>query len=1389
MKKIFLLTACLITCLGLYAQDTKVAIKSAEASSYQTGNEAANAIDGDPATIWHTNWSATPKFPVTFTIELNAESKVDYVRYISRQDGNINGIWTEVTVKYCTNSDANFKEIGTYTLSGAKGSHDLYFAEGVTCNKIQFVIQPGSHDKDGEFASAAEIEAYAYNADKLAAFDACFGGDVYDKLKVASSEGIADTDVKALVDNMLAGADAYKKFRVGEYEAYMTTATLQSMLKTNAQYNNYENPTGIYLKKDEKCIVAVSGIGNYPVKLKIKDWYKSGDVSTYSLHNGLNYITATTEGNLFVDYYTDDFKNAPKVKMHFINAPVLGYWDQATMKNADWENMLKGTLAADDVILIARSEHAQVAYPIGQWKQHCPSDIETTMTLYQQVQWAQRDILGLEKFDRQVKNRQLFYADKSGSMYAGGDAGVCGYNDLKAIIVPNAAEFDFWGIGHEWGHNNQIQGFHWSGCGETTNNIYASWGQFHAQLEYNGKPYNLRLEDEVTGVGEYAKMRGGRMQVYFEEGLRKGIAWQLQDGPDYHKATPATTLVDEYDADGKKTGNKVPSNSRNYDHFVKLAPFWQLNLWGTLAGKCPDIIPMVIESIRTTENYTSTYNTNGKQQINWMKLACDKAQLNLLPFFEKAGMLRPINAYIEDYGAGWNIITEDMITELKNYVKGKGYETPNEEINYINGHNYLTYKNKAKLVVPETETLGQGCESFVRTVTVDKGNGKTEIETYGTVVQVDHEVVKNAVAFEAYNDDNELVSITMFALGSDANHSYTQVIFPSEATYIKAVGYDGERKTIYSRSDIVWSLGDLSSHKCYTVSTARGSWYSDDTQLTSTGKKGATYNEEDVNQQFAFLKSDKGNYYLYSVAKEMFVQISEPVVEGTYVHTYTTLTESPKQTVVFESSTGAAKADYPWVVALAGKHVGISDGYTPGVITFYNDKGDGGNMVRIKAVREFDPADALAKIKEYEESAKYKELQALIAKHEEAVKEANTAVGSLTSAAATVITTAVAEAKKITDKNTDEEIQSAIETLNSAFENVEIVLPTEGKYYRMTNHTAANSVMYVAGDLGLSHKSGAIADGSDIFQFVPTTDGYYLYNVARGTYLSTAMGYGHGRNFSEATDVKDAKVLTVASFNDGTVPQVSLIPAGGTTMHADTNYGTVVGWPDVSNSKSAWYVSEVSAAEVKHTLTVSAARWSSLVLGFNATIPSGVTAYVVSSYVVPETIAGEATITPISGSVLPANTPVLINAAEGNYDFAYTTATATVGNNLLEGKPYNTYLTTVAGTTNYVLSYEGENVSTIGLYKKTVYDADRSDDVEGNDHITFFANKAYLPVTASNGAAPMLRITRGDDATGIQDAELTIDNGQLTIYDLTGRRVEKMEKGIYIVNGCKVIVK
>lgn len=787
MKKALLLLFCLTAAIGLTAQDRKINIASATASSYQPGEDTKYAIDGKTGTIWHTSWGAT-NFPVTLTVTLAETTHIDYLRYIPRQDGNVNGHWQEVALSYsATTSSNSFTDIDSYTLSGTSSTYDFILPEGgIEAGKVRFTIMSGVNG----FAAAAEVSAYAYDNSKQQTFRQYFSDNLYTQLKpeVTSSEGIEDADAKALVDNLLADAGKYKKFRVGEYEAYLTTATLRNRLKVSSQYNNYENPTGIYLKAGESCIVAAAGIGKYPVGLKIKNWVVNENASSYTLRNGLNFITATTEGNIFVDYYTDDYEKAPNVQLHFINAPVQGYWDQATMTNDDWEAMLKGRSQKDSTILITRSQHAQLAYPVYIWLQNCPTDIDSTMTLYQQVQWAERDIMGLEKYGRQVKNRQLFFGTTYGFMAAGGDGSYCHVNSLGGITRPDASSFDFWGVGHEWGHNNQIvPGFKWTGCGETTNNIYASW----AQLHFTGKRYSLRLEDEVSGIDEYSGMRGGRMQTYFEEGIRKGNPWQLQDGPDYHGETPTPVTVNGQDADGKNTGT-VNTTWRHYDHFVKLVPFWQLTLWGTLAEKCPDIIPMVIEAIRSDEKYTTTYNTNGKQQINWMKIACDSTRTDLLPFFEKAGMLRPINAYIDDYTKNWNIITEEMIDNLKAYVKEKGYPAFTEEINYINAHNFHIYRDNLKLAVPAT--LGSGCTY---------SNGK---------VTVQHSEVKNAVAFETYNKAGTLLRITMYGLGSNDAHSYTQVLYPADSkeekssAYIMAVGYDGTRIKIYEKENIQKSL-------------------------------------------------------------------------------------------------------------------------------------------------------------------------------------------------------------------------------------------------------------------------------------------------------------------------------------------------------------------------------------------------------------------------------------------------------------------------------------------------------------------------------------------------------------------------------------------------------
>ena len=73
---------------------------------------------------------------------------------------------------------------------------------------------------------------------------------------------------------------------------------------------------------------------------------------------------------------------------------------------------------------------------------------------------------------------------------------------------------------------------------------------------------------------------------------------------------------------------------------------------------------------------------------------------------------------------------------------------------------------------------------------------------------------------------------------------------------------------------------------------------------------------------------------------------------------------------------------------------------------------------------------------------------------------------------------------------------------------------------------------------------------------------------------------------------------------------------------------------------------------------------------------------------------------------------------------------------------------------------------------------------------TLAAGKAYLKTDANAAPAPALTIGFGDEGTtGIR----SIDNGQLTIdnvyYDLSGRRVAEPTKGVYIVNGKKVVIK
>lgn len=853
-------------------------IDGALASQSQPGYAIGLSYDGQTSTFWHSPWgSTTTSFPVTLTYRFAEPQHVDYIRYTPRQDGNSNGNWRQITVKASRSqsltANNGYTDLLTTDLQGSSSTSEILLgADGVdSVRTLRIVIQSGQ----ANFASAAEVAFFRRDNTRRDAFMQYFADPLCTQLKpeITSTDAIADPDAKALADNLLADPVAYKRFRVGEYEAYRTTQSVRDELWTSAQYCNYENPTGVYARAGRPMIVLVDGITDYPVKLTVKNFVQNESRSDYALRNGFNYIEPTTTGNTFVNYYTDQFAQAPRVRVHFVNGEQQGYFDQQTMTNADWAYIMSlHPSATDSTIIICRSEHAQTAYPAYCYRQFCPTDIDSLMTLYEQVQWAERDMMGLKMYGREVKNRQMFIGTTYGFMAAGGEFAFCNVGSLGAIMRPNAAQFDFWGVGHEWGHNNQIQpGFKWSGCGETTNNIYASW----AQLNFNGGRY-LRLEDEVTGVNDYSGMRGGRMQTYFEEGLRKGVCWQMQDGPDYHGATP-----------------DAAHNSRNYDHFVKLVPFWQLNLWGIKAERSPYIIAKVIEGLRRSNRATVQAMSNGKQQLNWMRMACDSAGLDLTTFFERAGMLRPINQWIEDYGAGQNTITKADCDALKKHCQDKGYPAPTDEVNYITGYNYPIYRDRLPLEVPTT--MGQGCTLS------------------GSTVRVEHSKVKNAVAYETYNADDQLVRITMYALGSDDSHSYTRVLYPGgeDAAYIMAVGYDGTRRRIFE-----YNVPKLPRGQFYTLkSVAKGGYLTAknitraaDGTLTQNVARQTSLDTKDAGALWLAEERD-GQMYLYNPQADLYLG-------GTAGQSFAEYT-APASAPTFVASAVDAAAD-TWTLALNG---------------------------------------------------------------------------------------------------------------------------------------------------------------------------------------------------------------------------------------------------------------------------------------------------------------------------------------------------------------------------------------------------------------------------------------------------------------------------------------
>lgn len=158
-----------------------------------------------------------------------------------------------------------------------------------------------------------------------------------------------------------------------------------------------------------------------------------------------------------------------------------------------------------------------------------------------------------------------------------------------------------------------------------------------------------------------------------------------------------------------------------------------------------------------------------------------------------------------------------------------------------------------------------------------------------------------------------------------------------------------------------------------------------------------------------------------------------------------------------------------------------------------------------------------------------------------------------------------------------------------------------------------------------------------------------------------------------------------------------------------------------------------------------------------------------------------------SWNVIPANQGCILKGS-GKITFSKTDDNWVRGDwstNLLRGSFTNTYVQGDA----YVLSAP-DGVESVGLYKALL-----NKDANGEAGTTHFKNnagKAYLPASALSAEAAESRFFLfgfGDgEETGITETENGLVKTENTVvYDLAGRRVQGAQKGIFIVNGKKVV--
>lgn len=349
---------------------------------------------------------------------------------------------------------------------------------------------------------------------------------------------------------------------------------------------------------------------------------------------------------------------------------------------------------------------------------------------------------------------------------------------------------------------------------------------------------------------------------------------------------------------------------------------------------------------------------------------------------------------------------------------------------------------------------------------------------------------------------------------------------------------------------------------------------------------------------------------------------------------------------------------------------------------------------------------------------------------------------------------------------TYDELVAIMDVISEFKGTFKINVPKVGCYLRIKAYSGWNDDARYLASVNSAAKDGRAAfvtDGTEANTIFYYTADSALVSVGSGEYLvsnTNMLGYNGIQDAGSKIKFQSATNGALAGYN-------ITFNNGARYLYVNTNDYTDAGSGTNDTNGYVFNLEVVNSIPV----TVTSAGYATFYAPVTVTIPEGVEAYYAAG------VAGESVTLEQIENTIPANTGVILKADAGTYDFAIETvsAAASIEDNLLSGTVRKEVIAKEAAGSYYVL---GVVDGVVGMYNP----------VNGADATTFInaGHKAYMYVEGAASSAGY-RFDFGG-TTGINEVET--EESELVIYDLTGRRVNEMNRaGIYIVNGRKVLVK